>query len=154
MGMGQSLGYFGLKVEKLRRLFPNEGTWTWDDSFSSMLTVLREEQVEGIQTELNKCLTHTCSYQQEAAINPFYSGLVSKLMGIRPEQTLHFSPCGTGLILYAAYWPWLGSDRVSIRVGVYNPKTGRAEEGAVLDLLKTIFNMERSAQGHALTVAA
>jgi hypothetical protein len=154
MNMSQSLGYFESNAERLKDLFPHDGSWTWDNSFSSMLTVLREEQVGGIQTNLERCLKHTCTYKQETAVNPLYRGLVSKLMGIRPEQTLHFSPCGSGLLLYAAYWPWLGSNRVSIRVGIYNPKTGRAEEGAVLDLLKTIFNMERSSQGYGLTVAA
>ena len=54
--MSHSLGYFELNAEKLKDLFPGEGTWTWDNSFSSMLTVLREEQVGGIQTNLERCL--------------------------------------------------------------------------------------------------
>ena len=145
--MNQGLGYFESNAEKLRGLFPNEGSWFWDHSFSSMLIVLREEQVNGIQAELESFMKHTCRYRQDSKLGATYNGLLTKLMGIRPEQTLHFSQCGTGLILFAAYWPWLGSNRVSIRVGVYDPKTGQSEDGAVLDLLKTIFNMERSANG-------
>jgi len=151
--MGNSLGYFESNAEKLRSLFPDEGFWHWDHSFSSMLTVLREEQVEGMRDALESCMNDTCSYRQEAKLSPMYRGLLSKLMGIRPEQSLHYSQCGSELILFAAYWPWLGSNRVSIRVGVYNRSTGRAEEGAVLDLLKTIFKMQRGIPSQEQAVA-
>ena len=47
-----------------------------------------------------------------------HAALVDAIGGIRPSQTLYVSDLG-GVSLYAAYWPWGGGARFTIKLGVY-----------------------------------
>ena len=45
--------------------------------------------------------------------------LVEAIGGLRANQTLYLIDLGGGVSLYAAYWPWGGGARFTIKLGVY-----------------------------------
>lgn len=132
-----------VEAKRLAEVFPADHEWFWDDATSSLLTVLRGSECEGIQ----EALTNTCktAWDHEAAekVKSPLQGLMKKLMGVHKGQTLHTTPLSNHLTLFATYWPWVGGSRVSIRIGVYNDGAEENESGAYADALKKAFHADQ-----------
>ena len=97
---------------------PQNAPWRWDREFNLALTVIDRQDEIMVGLPLSLEFAHTWDFSSindaDTALRDFFQGD----FGIIPGQKVYTSHPVSGVLLYAAWWPWGDDERISIRLGL------------------------------------
>ncbi len=92
--------------------------WKWDDEFFTALVVFEEDDSGSIFSILTDEFDHHCDYFSFETSPDNIKNTFNNVLGLIPGQNLFTSELESGLVLYAAWWPWGNDDKISLRIGI------------------------------------
>lgn len=104
---------------------PEGGIWQWEDRFGVALTVFEKVDMVSVMNMLGHNFDHQWSSEKMASgTTAGIDLLIEQMFGIEPGQLLFSRDSDSGLVLFAAWWPWANGVSISLRVGMYVAGSG------------------------------
>ena len=111
----------------------------WDERYRAALIVLQPADAEAILPNLDKAFEKEWDHTALAEATGDVKQLASHFSGSREGQMLYTKQVDSGIILYAAYWPWVGGSHISVRFGAFRLENCTFTAEDVANNLKAIF---------------
>lgn len=92
--------------------------WKWDEEFFATLNVFEKDDSASMFSMLTDEFDHQWDYFSFEASEDHIKNAFNTVFGLIPGQNLFTSEIESGLILYAAWWPWGDGDKISLRIGI------------------------------------
>ena len=109
--------------------------WGWDARPNGAFLVVNKEDAESVRGLLKS--QFESSWEEANAINAPKNvcKVIEHLKGIRPRQYLYTKNVSSDLLMYAAYWPWGTTDRVSVRISLFSEENGSLDSESTKNLV-------------------
>ena len=120
---------------------PDNYDWQWEDRFGVVLTVFDKIDMDDIRASVLKEFDQHWDSSNAGDAPDQISTLINALYGISPGQVLFHTDQKTGIMLYAAWWPWGNGVNISLRIGVYQPQDEIFKEEELEQHLKEWFSL-------------
>ncbi len=91
-------------------------SWEWDGRFEAALTAFTQTDIARVTQAFAPVFPHSFDAISIAGAPPVVRGRVSAMGGLRGDQRLLVSAELGGAMLAAAWWPWGGGAKVSVRI--------------------------------------
>ena len=127
--------------EKLCYNLPGALEWEWEERFGVALTVFEKDDMAAVLAAVSGHFDSQWDSGTVGEAGDQISTLVDQMFGMQPGQLLFCSDDVSGLILFAAWWPWGNGASISLRVGMF-PAGELPEDGTNTEsLLKEWFRL-------------
>jgi len=125
--------------EKMCYNLPGPLSWEWEDRFGVVLTVFDKDNMDAVLTAVSGHFDSQWDSSSIGEAGDRIGTLVQQMFGMQPGQLLFSSDDSSGLVLFAAWWPWGNGVSISLRVGLF-PAGELSEEGTdTASLIKEWF---------------
>jgi hypothetical protein len=123
---------------------PSVCTWQWDEEFHVALSVFEEEHVESILSIVSKEFDqqYNSITAEDDTDTEHIDKFVVPLFGIVPGQEIFVSENGSGLILFAIWWPWGNGKTTSLRIGIISTEEQSLNKDEIKGYLTEWFSIE------------
>ena len=110
----------------VRNAVDDDVYWSWDGRLQAAFVVVPAGQSRALNDILASCFKSRWDIESILEAPGYVREAVDALVGLREHQFIYTTePDETGLVLYAAYWPWTNGDLISIRVSLLSKEAGR-----------------------------
>ncbi len=116
-------------------------SWRWDDRFEAVLAEFSIDNKDGIQTILERCLSHVWEGSTIRKAPENVRELANDLGGLRSGQLLFTSDPATDAFIFGVWWPWGDGQTISIRVGPFDMNLSDSELDGLILLFKGWFGI-------------
>ena len=120
---------------------PDDYDWQWEDRFSVVMTVFDKIDMDEIRTSVLQGFDQHWDSSNVNDAPEVIISLIKALYGISPGQVLFHTDQETGILLYAAWWPWGNGVNISLRIGIYQPQEKIFKEEELEQHLKEWFSL-------------
>ena len=127
------------ELKKIRKAMPDDRPWGWDKRYQTALLVTRPAGADEVRRLVGEVVDTSWSPGNLGSAPPEVKALVDHLKDLRPSQYLYTKTIDNGLVVYAAFWPWVGASHVSVRVGVFHAEDSQLEPASSIATLKAVF---------------
>jgi hypothetical protein len=91
--------------------------WEWDGRFRCTVAPFQAEQADEVRAAIGGATTEQWTAETIASAPERVQQLASRL-GLRQGQLLYTSDATIPAMAYAAWWPWGGGLKISVRFGI------------------------------------
>jgi hypothetical protein len=120
---------------------PDDYDWQWEDRFGVVMTVFDKIDMDEIRTSVLQGFDQHWDSSNVNDAPEIITSLIKALYGISPGQVLFHTDQETGIILYAAWWPWGNGVNISLRIGIYQPQEKIFKKEEIEKYLKEWFSL-------------
>jgi len=98
---------------------PADDKWRWDDQFETALVTFEKKDMELIYFPILPDFAQQWDFVSiDQANGPFFT-YFNDQFGLVPGQKIFTAEDDSGVILFAAWWPWSDGLQFSLRIGLY-----------------------------------
>jgi hypothetical protein len=120
---------------------PETSPWRWDKEFNLALAVIDRQNEIMVELPLTLEFAHKWDFttidDADTPIREFFQAGV----GIVPGQKVFTTEPVSGVVLYAAWWPWGDDERISLRLGLVAISGEKLNRLEVKNLLSNWLNL-------------
>lgn len=109
------------KVRELAATNPDLLKWSWDDRFLMMLAVVEKGEEPEVRDVVRQHFPHTFTADQPD-LSRSVNDVIAGLGGLRSGQRLFVSSPNEDPMVFGAWWPWRGNQKISLRLGVWSAR--------------------------------
>ena len=120
---------------------PSTCIWEWDKEFNTALVVFDKDDAELIYFPMIKEFDQQWDYFSIDDSSQQVKKYINSLFGIMPGQNIFTSTEVADMILFAAWWPWGGDSKISLRVGLLPLKEQASNKSENKRYLAKWFNL-------------
>ena len=102
-----------------------------------------EEQFADVQNTLEKAFANNWDVSTLESAPPSVTSLVDDLGGLRPNQKLYTEDSDSKILVFAAWWPWGGGQKVSLRVSATFQSAENSDEAHLHKHIRSCFGLEK-----------
>ena len=114
-------------------------SWQWDGRFELMLTTISSEALPSASSIMDKLPLTTWDSSSVKNAPQGVQQAAKNMGGLRPGQKIITSEPNGEILLFQAWWPWGGGDKISIRIGFHMDGLSDDEEEKYNEMLKGWF---------------
>ncbi len=114
--------------------------WEWDGRFGAALSAFGAEQIDHVERALDAEFSSRWAVDNIGSAPAVATGIAESRGGLRAGQKLFISDPEQDIVVFAAWWPWGGGDRVSVRIGLVS-KSGALPPDDVLVAFRKSFEI-------------
>ncbi len=129
------LACFAEICEKICLNIPDSYSWEWDARRNMALMTLSLQDAELVFFPLFHEFKEHWNFSSPIQPEALIAKLLNAEYGLMPGQFFFTSRPIDDLVLFVAWWPWGGSDKVSMRVGLYSLVTNKPDPDLALTCL-------------------
>ncbi len=120
----KSLEKFKTICSRIIREMPSKYTWnwTWDEEFSTALVVFDKDDSSPILSIVTKEFNHQWDFFNIDDSDEHIKAFFENAFGLIPGQKIYACEEDSGMMLFAAWWPWGNGEKVSLRIGIFSPE--------------------------------
>jgi hypothetical protein len=123
---------------------PTGNRWSWDDKHHHALVVFDKEDLELILLPIALEFDQNWDFQTIEGSSRLINDFIHSGFGLMPGQNLFVASDdqGSGMLLYAACWPWGDGANFSLRVGLFSDDPDYPAPPLTKSLLTEWFHIE------------
>jgi len=100
----------------LKNAWPNS-TWTWDARFTMMASSFGKDSAAQARASIARALTYAWDTKSIATAPKTLQEICDKTGGLRAGQLVMAGRAGP-LVLVGLWWPWMGGENITLRLGL------------------------------------
>ena len=141
MAPQEIVDHFKQICTRISSAIPDSYQWQWDTRFNVALVVIDKQNMPSILSLISQEFNQKWNDANIDNAPEVIMDVVNNIFGIQPGQILFSSDDRNDLILLAAWWPWGNGINISLRIGLFQPKTEMISQPEVEALLREWFSL-------------